>query len=297
MSDKQPYNIEANYVISDRTSYIPLLQTGLEDVHVKNNDDKNESSSDSIVTIEQRKKAINDLLQAIDREKKKTNERIFLVSAAYDKIYSRYNGISLFLLVLSSITTLFEAFRLTLVEFIEKGKYNIDTNTIQFVMNSIILTAGTVITVLSSIVRFRNYRETLEQLKDSRACLINYRDKYNKKYQNVLNLKALETLDEHQIKEIKDKIQTYDNDIKSINILQYLRNKDILKFTKYKAYFDYQMKKIEVDKINSMEKYSKNLKDNENTFDKIREIIKMQKIQKVQKHRLHKDDNVDVSKV
>lgn len=285
-ADKPPYNIEANYVISENNSYIPLLQAGLEELSKKKRGDED--------IVEPRTKAINQLLQAIDREKKKTNERIFLVSAAYDKIYAKYNRISLFVLVLSSVTTLLEAFRLTLIEFIQKGAYDIDTNTIQFVMNSIILTTGTVITVLSSIVRFRNYRETLEQLKDSRACLINYRDKYNKKYHNVMNLKALDTNDEKQIKEIRDKIQTYDDDIKTINILQYLRNKDILKFTKYKAYYDYEMKKIEVNKRNSMEKYEKNPSENVGgTMSNVKELINKQVLQKIGKYLYKKnDDNI-----
>jgi hypothetical protein len=276
MSGKTKYNIEANYVISDQNSHVPFLQSNLEEIYHKKNDNKNEG----ILTMEQQQKAINELLEAIDREKKKTNDRIFLVSSAYDKIYAKYNSISLFVLILSSITTLLEAFRLTLVEFVQKGAYDVDTNTIQFVMNSVILTTGTIITILSSIVRFRNYRETLEQLKDSRACLINYRNKYDKKYHNVLNLKILEELDQQQIKEIKDKIQTYDNDIKSINILQYLRNKDILKFTKYKAYFDNEMKKIEFDKHRLMGKYE----NNTSTFDKFNELIKIHKLQKMEKH-------------
>lgn len=289
MPEKQEYNIEANYVISDRNSHVPFLQANLEEMYHKPIDNKIEGN----LTIEQQQKAINELLEAIDREKKKTNDRIFLVSSAYDKIYSKYNSISLFVLILSSITTLMEAFRLTLVEFIQKGEYDVDMNTIQFVMNTVILTAGTVITILSSIVRFRNYRETLEQLKDSRACLINYRNKYDKKYHNVLNLKVLEELDQQQIKEIKEKIQTYDNDIKSINILQYLRNKDILKFTKYKAYFDNEMKKIEVDKRKSMGKYENNVKNNANTFDKINELMKIHKLQRVAKHISEKNDQTD----
>jgi len=234
MSEKPPYNLEANYVISDHNAHVPLLQVNTGP----------EAKVQDLASIEYRKKAINTLLETIDIEKKKTQDRIFLVSAAYDKIYSKYNSISLFVLILSSITTLMEAFRLSIAEFIKNGGYETDVNTIQFVMNSLILTTGTIITILSSIVRFRNYRETLEQLKDSRAFLINYRDKYHRKYQKVLNLLTFDTLDKKEIEEISEKIQAYDDDIKSINILQYLRNKDILKFTRYKAFFDYEMKRL-----------------------------------------------------
>lgn len=292
MSNNKPYNIEANYVISDQEhkNQIPLLQVGLEDGGSQRRSSVNAIGKKEPTRLE----AIDFLLDTIVKEKDKTQDRIFLVSAAYDKIYSKYNSISLFVLILSSISTLLEAFRLTLIEFIDKGRYNIDINTIQFVMNSTILTTGTIITVLSSIVRFRNYRETLEQLKDSRAFLINYRDKYNKKYQKVLNLLAFDALDKQEIKDIQEKIHAYDDDIKSVNILQYLRNKDILKFTKYKAFFDYEMKKIESDKKKAIEKYEKKDKNqsvNTDTIDKFKKILNLQKLQRIKTYLFQKNDN------
>lgn len=302
MSNNKPYNIEANYVISDQENknQIPLLQVGLDEggSHRKSTTNGANSISNSVTNPKKepsRLEAIDFLLDTIVKEKDKTQDRIFLVSAAYDKIYSKYNSISLFVLILSSISTLLEAFRLTLIEFIDKGGYAIDINTIQFVMNSTILTTGTVITVLSSIVRFRNYRETLEQLKDSRAFLINYRDKYNKKYQKVLNLLAFDALDKQEIKDIQEKIHAYDDDIKSVNILQYLRNKDILKFTKYKAFFDYEMKKIESDKKKAVEKYEKKEnKDksiNTDAIDKIKKLLNLQKLQRIKSYLFQKNDN------
>lgn len=299
----QPYNIEANYVISDKEhkNQIPLLQVGLDEgSHRKPSITGSTGVASAIGNKEPtRLEAIDFLLDTIVKEKDKTQDRIFLVSAAYDKIYSKYNSISLFVLILSSISTLLEAFRLTLIEFIDKGGYNIDINTIQFVMNSTILTTGTIITVLSSIVRFRNYRETLEQLKDSRAFLINYRDKYNKKYQKVLNLLAFDSLDRQEIKDIQEKIHAYDDDIKSVNILQYLRNKDILKFTKYKAFFDYEMKKIESDKKKAVEKYEKKDKTQESintdTIGKLKKILNLQKLQRIKKYLFQKNDNNIIS--
>jgi hypothetical protein len=97
-------------------------------------------------------------------------------------------------------------------------------------MNLITLSIGTVITILSSIIRFKNYREILEQLKDKQNLLIAYRENYNKKYEKVLNLLAFDNLSLEELKNINEKIVEYDNDIKTINVMEYLRNEDILKF-------------------------------------------------------------------
>ena len=203
----------------------------------------------------QQYEAVISLLNNITQEKEKVNDKLFIITAAYDKIYKKYNGISLVVLVLSSIATLFEALRLSIVDYIEKQQPLVDIETISFIMNLIILFIGTIITISSSIIRFRNYREILEQLKDSQAILISYRDKYNKKYQKVLNLLALDTLGEDEIQHISEKISEYDDAIKSVNVLQYLRNDEIIKFNKYKAFFDFQLRKIDIDKQIAINKY------------------------------------------
>lgn len=249
-------------------------------------------------SFQKQQESVEDLLEMIIDYKQKTNDRIFIVSSIYDKIYAKYNSISLLVLVLSSITTLMEALRLSIVEFVRTVNLNANTDTITFTINTCILVCGTVITILSSIVRFRNYRELLEQLQNSRNQLILYRDKYSKKYNMVMNLRALNDITSDETKTIKEKMMEYDENIKSINILQYLRNDDILKFNKYKAYFDIEMKKIDVNKQNILDMYeSKSKKQDSNTNRELKDnIVNLQKILAIQKLKKifsnqHKEDN------
>jgi hypothetical protein len=200
--------------------------------------------------------AVVDLLNHISTDKEKTNDKLFIISAAYDKVNKKFNEISLCILILSSIVTLIEAFRLSIVEFVSNNpSWMANNDIISFIMNIITLSIGTVITVLSSIIRFKNYREILEQLKDKQGLLIAYREKYNKKYEKVLNLLAFDNLAPEDIGSINDKIAEYDNDIKTINVMEYLKNEDIIRFNKYKAYFDYEIRKIDIDKAVAIQKY------------------------------------------
>jgi len=194
------------------------------------------------------KEAFETILQRISYDRNKLNDKIFIMSAAYDDIYRKYNVISLLVLILSSVATLFEAFRLSISDVLKNTEYESSIQIISFTINVTTLTIGTIITVLSSIVRFRNYRETLEQLKDNLTIFIGYRDKYNKKYYQILQLTATDHLTESELKIIDEKIQQYDDCIKSINVIQYMRIKDIIRFNKYKAYFDIELQKINVEK-------------------------------------------------
>lgn len=214
------------------------------------------SEENTIVYHTLQYEAIIDLLSNITSEKKKINDKLFLISSAYDKIYKKYNMFSLSLLILSSITTAFEALRLSIIDLLAKQEIaNIDATS--FVMNTIILSLGAIITILSGIVRFRNYRETLEQLKDIQAQLIVFRDKYHRKFNKILNLLALDSLTDDEIKIISEKIEEYDANIANINISQHIRNDDILKYKRYKADFDFQLRKIVIDKNEELQNYEK----------------------------------------
>jgi hypothetical protein len=204
--------------------------------------------------------AVMHLLNHISTNKSRTNDKFFILSAAYDKLYKKYNNISLLILILSSVVTLVEAFRLSIVDFINKS--DIDTSHIEiisFCMNIMTLFTGTIITILSSIIRFKNYREILEQLKDKQNLLINYREKYSKKYEKILNLLAFDCLTKEDIMSIHDRVIEYDNDIKTINVMEFLRNEDILKFNKYKTHFDFEMYKMDVDKEIAIKRYEKSV--------------------------------------
>ncbi len=239
--------------------------------------------------------AVTNLLNKIVIDKEKTNDKLFILSAAYDKIFKKFNSISLAILILSSIVTLIEAFRLSIVEFSNNSEsLNINTIIISFAINIMTLSIGTVITILSSIVRFKNYREILEQLKDKQNLLINYRDKYNKKYEKVLNLLAFNSLTIEEVKTINEKIIEYDNDIKTINVMEYIRNDDILKFNKYKAYFDFELRKIDIDKHVAIQKYESQSTltiDDINESKKKGNIIQYGIIKKLKETLLNKDKN------
>jgi hypothetical protein len=211
-------------------------------------------------TPSKQQEAVMHLLNHISNNKSRTNDKFFILSAAYDKLYKKYNNISLLILILSSVVTLVEAFRLSIVDFINKSDN--DTSHIEiisFCMNIMTLFTGTIITILSSIIRFKNYREILEQLKDKQNLLINYREKYSKKYEKILNLLAFDCLTKEDIISIHDRIIEYDNDIKTINVMEYLRNEDILKFNKYKTHFDFEMYKMDVDKEIAIKRYEKSV--------------------------------------
>jgi hypothetical protein len=198
------------------------------------------------------------LLKHIKKNKSSTNDELFIISAAYDEVYKKFNMISLSILILSAIVTLIEAFRLSILEFINNNP-DIIANIfiISFVMNILTLTIGTIITILSSIIRFKNYREILEQLKDKQNLIISYKDKYDKKYQKILNLLAFDKLSKEEIVSIYDKITEYDNDVRKINILEYIRNKNLIKYNRYKASYDYELYKIEKDKDIAVKRYDK----------------------------------------
>jgi hypothetical protein len=241
--------------------------------------------------------AVVDLLNHIATDKEKTNDKLFIISAAYDKVYKKFNNISLCILVMSSIVTLIEAFRLSILEFVNNTE-NVDTDNsiISFTMNLLTLSIGTVITILSSIIRFKNYREILEQLKDKQNLLIAYREKYSKKYEKVLNLLAFDSLNIEEIKQINEKIVEYDNDIKTINVMEYLHNDDILKFNKYKAYFDFEIRKIDIDKEIAIQKYETQagitIQDIQN---KKKNINKYLSVKKIKEYLLQKKPNSDES--
>lgn len=149
---------------------------------------------------------VDKLLEKIIQDKEKISNKLFIISAAYDKIYKKYNRMSLFILILSSITTLIEAFRLTIMDFILNSKYIIsNVYMISFTISILSLLIGTIITVLSSIIRFRNYREIMEKLKDTENFLIVYKSKYSKKYDLVINKLATNNLKDFELKIIYDK--------------------------------------------------------------------------------------------
>ena len=211
-------------------------------------------SRDILDEIKQHQNIKSLLLDKIKKDKSAIGTKMFILSAAYDEIYSRYNGFSLAVLILSSLGTLTEAFRLSTVDYLKKNTSEDDIEKISFVVGIFLLFNGSVITILSGIIRFRNYREILEELKNKRLKLTTIMDKYSTKYNQIQNMCLLNLMTEEKIKVFRDKLEEYNNTVISVNLSEYIRNNDLIKYNKFKADYDIHMKRIDFEKTEAMRK-------------------------------------------
>lgn len=187
------------------------------------------------------------LLKSIKENKKKINTSLYIISAKYDLIYFRYNRISLLILIISTLMTFMQAISLTLVNY-ENNSFRlspyISKDTITLIVDLFGLFLGTLLTILSSIVKFRNYRENMEKLKNIHDILFNYKIMYNKQrdlidYFILSNNLSLETFDK-----LVQNIENINREIKDINIFENIRIKDIVKFNGIKVDHDIQLQKL-----------------------------------------------------
>ena len=199
---------------------------------------------------------IDELLSRIIDSKNETSTRLFMVTEAYDKYNKEYYIISLTILILSSIITFIEAVRLSIID---TKKINIISNsdTINFTLHIILLVNGTIITILSSIIRFKNYREFLEGLKDAQLQLVKYKNKYMRQYYIIKYNFVNKNIQEQDIIKISDKITLYDRSVKSINYFQFIKNADIIRYNKTKAKFDISIFEIKTKTANNFEEITK----------------------------------------
>lgn len=205
--------------------------------------------------LNQKKK---ELLIRIERSKNDSSTRLFMVTEAYDKYSYEYYIISLTILVLSSVITFIEALRLTIIELNTKETILYNDNYFSLVLNILLLITGTIITILSSIIRFKNYREILEGLKEAQTILVIYKNKYNRQY-NIIKYNFINTIIScDDIMKISNKITSYDKIVKSINYFQYIKNSDIIAYNKSKAKFDIDIYKIKTNTRNEFELITKN---------------------------------------
>jgi hypothetical protein len=231
---------------------------------------------DSIYKQKKHEVVINQITK-IDNSIIKTKTKLFIATAAYDKYYTKYYRITLSLFILSSFVTFIEALRLIIIEYVNKSdQILINVNLLSTLINVLVLSLGIVITILSSYIRFRNYREILEELREKQNIIIEYIDKYKKQKNNLEYIEKIkDDINLEEIEKIKNDIAEYDTKIESTNILKYLTNKGIIKFNNYKGDFDLKIKEIEL-------KYKKKCKILEKEDEE--NIINLQK-----------DDNVNVN--
>ena len=204
---------------------------------------------------------INELFDMIKENKRKITTSLYIVSSKYDFIYHRYNKISLLILSLSTIITFVEAIRLTIVNYDTQYKESkikdyISQETISLIINILSLSLSTILTILSSIVKFKNYKENMDKLKNIHDTLFSYKNLYDKQKELIKYYKMNNTLTDDLYDKLKETIEGYNKDIKDISIFENIRNEDIIKFNKIKVNHDIKLqelvakREIELLKIN-----------------------------------------------
>ena len=199
---------------------------------------------------------VEELLTRIIDSKNETSTRLFMVTEAYDKYNREYYILSLTILILSSVITFIEAIRLSIIsnDYMSISKYS---DLINFILHILLLTNGTIITILSSIIRFKNYREFLEGLKDAQLQLVKFKNKYMRQYYIIKYNYINKIIEDNEILKISDKISSYDRVVKSINYFQFIKNKDIIRYNKLKAKFDISIFEIKTNTTNNFEEILK----------------------------------------
>jgi hypothetical protein len=191
------------------------------------------------------------LINQIEDYKKKLNKDFFVISLKYDRISYKYNAISLAIMILSTLSTFIEALRLTLTEYlknnVDKALLNIESFTLS--INILMLLIGSIITILSTIIRFKNYREIMEKLKNIQNMITKYILIYNKQIELINAYNVLGKMDEDTFKTFRDKIKEYNKEINdNINILEDIRNEDIIKLQRCKNKFDIQLEQMQKER-------------------------------------------------
>ena len=124
----------------------------------------------------------------------------------------------------------------------------ISKETISLIINMFSLFLGTCLTILSSIVKFRNYRENMEKLKNIHDILFNYKMMYNKQIDLIEYFTLSNNLTTELFDKLVENVETINKEIKDVNIFENIRIKDIIKFNKIKADHDIQLKKLSTKK-------------------------------------------------
>lgn len=200
---------------------------------------------------------VNNQITKINDTISKIKNQLFIALVAYDEYYKKYYTITLILFITSSLVTFIEALRLIIIEYINKNdQLLINEKLLTTLINVLVLSLGILITILSSVIRFKNYREILEKLREKQNIMIEYIDKYKKQKDNLefLHLTKEDDIEIEEIENIKNDIAKYDTILISTNILQFLTTKDLIRYNKYKKNFD-------IDKNDMTLQYQKKLKD------------------------------------
>lgn len=162
------------------------------------------------------------LLSTINTLSNETTEKLNIISLKYDKINSQFNRLTTIVLIISSLVTMTNALFLTLNDTILSSNSNKSRTSVymNFVGNTLGLLLSTLMTVLTSIIRFRNYRENMEKLKEYQQYLLDI---------NVSLEKERSLLDMNRYNDIVDHINTIKEKLEKLNIFV------IIKIREYQA--------------------------------------------------------------
>jgi len=221
-----------------------LIEKEIEEEEIEEEKEEKEEKKEKINYI------VKNQLTKINDTITKIKNQLFIALVAYDEYYKRYYLLTLILFYFSSLVTFIEALRLIIIEYVNKSDKGeqllINVNLLSTIINVLVLYFGIMITVLTSIVRFKNYREILEKLREKQNIMIEYIDKYKKQKDNLefLHLTKVEDIKIEEIEKIKNDIAKYDTILVSTNILQFLTTTDLIRYNKYKIKFDKKLKKL-----------------------------------------------------
>ena len=195
---------------------------------------------DELTDHEMRKKLKNHIIKKTD----KISDKLQYVSIKFDIVKNKFNSYSLTILVVSAMITLSDAVKLLIIQFVGKNNLNTDPNTIDFVLNILSLMMGTYMTVIASIIRFQNYREKMEKLKEMQDKLIHVKALYNRELAVLrLNKNEEKTL----VEDVQDKLSEYDSIVDEVNIISEITNKEMIVFSKKISDFKLQITTIKND--------------------------------------------------
>ena len=197
-----------------------------------------EEAHDDEVLRSKLKKHIADKVEII-------RDKLQFISLKYDRVKDWFNLYSLILLVMSAVITLNDALKLLMVKYIgDNDITSVDPEMIDFMMNIASLCMGTYMTVVASIIRFKNYREKMEKLGQMQDKFIHTRAQYNREM-SILNLNKNET--KSVLDDVNDRLSEYDQVINEVNILSEISNEEMLIFTKKTSNFKVELNKIKLD--------------------------------------------------
>jgi hypothetical protein len=242
-----PTSVDENKILSSFNEMNEMNEiTDILALSKKENGTNTEMSTDDINDINYK---IDKLFKNIEENKKKIATSIYIVSSKYDLIYFRYNKISLLILIISTITTFVEAIRLTLINYENDNPGSgitryISKDTISLLINLFSLFLGTVLTILSSIVKFRNYRENMEKLKNIHDTLFNFKCLYNKQRDYIKFFTMTNNMTIDIFNKLAENVENINKEIKDISIFENIRINDIIKFNRIKVNHDIQLKEL-----------------------------------------------------